>query len=216
MPNFSAFMADWGIEVQASGSVVMESDNNHYVGNQLTPLLEFAEDTIFDDESSKVALGYAVAPIQTLWDSHSGISVTTLMSTYDTAYSVSTEEIGSYEPDENELQSYPVVTMSAKGVSGTQVVYSRVITVASTEMFNYYTQYSSTANSDCALTLFRYLSGTTGDEDKVYIDSTELTSTDFTVSSGMVNVVGMMIFMIAVPLLVLAAGLIVWLRRRHL
>ena len=117
---------------------------------------------------------------------------------------------------ENEKQSYPVMTISAKGVSGSTVTYSRVITLASTEMFNAFTQYSSTANSDCAVTLFRFLSGTTGDEDKVFIDSTKLTSTDFTVSSGMVNVVGMTIFMILVPLLVLAAGLIVWLRRRHL
>lgn len=216
MPNFNAFMADWGIQVQTAGSVVMESDKNYYVGNGLTPLLQFGEETIFDDYSSRTAIGYAITPIKVLWESHSGISVSTVLSTYDSAYSVSTDAIGTYEPKENEKQSYPVMTISAKGVSGSTVTYSRVITLASTEMFNAFTQYSSTANSDCAVTLFRFLSGTTGDEDKVFIDSTKLTSTDFTVSSGMVNVVGMTIFMILVPLLVLAAGLIVWLRRRHL
>lgn len=216
MPNFKAFMADWGIGVQESGSIVMESDNSRYVGNGLTPLLQFGEETIFDDYSSGVAVGYAIAPIEVLWENHSGISVSTVLSTYDSAYSVSTENIGTYEPKDSDKKSYPVMTVSAKGISGSKVIYSRVITLASTEMFNYYTQYGSTKNSDCAVTLFRFLSGTTGDENKVYIDSTKLTSTDFTVSSNMVNVVGMTIFMILVPLLVLAVGLIVWLRRRHL
>ena len=216
MPNFKAFMADWGIGVQESGSIVMESDNSHYVGNALTPLLQFGEETIFDDYSNGVAIAYAVAPIEVLWDSHSGIAVSTVLSTYDSTYSVSTEDIGTYEPKDEDKKSYPVMTISAKGVSGSTITYSRVITLASTEMFNYYTQYGSAKNSDCAVTLFRFLSGTTGDENKVYISPTKLTTSDFTVSSSMVNMVGMTIFMILVPLLVLAVGLIVWLRRRHL
>lgn len=216
MPNFKAFMADWGIGVQEAGSIVMESDNSRYVGNGLTPLLQFGEETIFDDYSSGVAVGYALAPIEVLWESHSGVAVSTVLSTYDSAYSVATENINTYEPKDSDKKSYPAMTISAKGVSGTRVTYSRVVTLASTEMFNSFTQYGSTKNSDCAVTLFRFLSDTTGDENKVYIDSTKLTSADFTVSSNMVNMVGMTIFMILIPLLVLAVGLIVWLRRRHL
>lgn len=216
LPNFSAFLADWGIEVAEPGSIVMETDNSHYTNNPLFPLLKFGEDTIFQEYANKVAIGYAVTPFNVLWESHSGVSVDTLLSTYDSAYSVSAEKIADYVPTDDDKRSFPVLTMSSKGMSGTKVIYSRVVTLGSTEMFNSFTSYSSAANSDCALALFRFLSGTTGDEDKVYIAPTTLTSTDFTVSNSLVTTVGLIIFTITIPLLVLVAGFVVWLRRRHL
>ena len=202
LENISAFMADWGIGIQHSGQVIMESEKNNYVGTGLYPLLQFSEEHLFG-EVSRPAIGYAPVPIEVLWDHHSGVSVTTMISTSKTAYSVSAEEIGKYEPKEEDMKSFPMMTVSSKAVGGEKVTYSYLVTLASAEMFNSCIGFSSTANPDAALQLFRYLTDTTGDENKIYIAPTDLTASDFTVSAGLVNTVGMTIFMIVVPIIII-------------
>lgn len=58
--------------------------------------------------------------------------------------------------------------------------------------------------------------GTTEEENIVYIESTDVGATNMTMTATQVQIVGLWIFVILVPLAVIIAGIVVWIRRRHL
>ena len=223
MPNLDAFLADWGMKLGDAGAYLRESNDKRYVvGNPELMLL----DVNADDDSCLKAFGKATvgtllsAPMQLLFDYNSGVSTKALLTTSETAYVVPSgvEDASKYEPKDSDYGKNVVLGYGEKYVSkNNEQLYSRVAVCTSVYALNLDLLMSSTFNNkDIALTFFKHMTGTVGDDDQVYIAATEFKSTDMTLSYSTVNIIGRWIFTILVPLAVLAMGLVIWLRRRHL
>jgi ABC-type uncharacterized transport system involved in gliding motility auxiliary subunit len=94
-------------------------------------------------------------------------------------------------------------------------VYSRVSVCASTDALDTWVNQLS-GNRNLALQYFKHLTGTVGEDHSVYIEGLKFTMTDMAVTLRQVNTIGLTIFTITIPVLVLLVGMIIWLRRRHL
>ena len=75
---------------------------------------------------------------------------------------------------------------------------------------------STFGNAKYLVDIARYGTGTTGVEAAVPSNKQQSITTDITMSSSMMNWMGLGVFTIVFPILVLATGLVVFLRRRHL
>ena len=178
-----------------------------------------------DDDSCLKAFGKSTvgtllsAPMQLLFDYDSGVSTKALLTTSETAYVVPSgvEDASKYEPKDGDYGKNGVLGYGEKYVSkNNEQLYSRVAVCTSMYALDYFLSTNTYGNKDIALTFFKHMTGTTGDDDQVYIAATEFKGSDMTLSYSTVNTVGLWIFTILVPLAVLAMGLVIWLRRRHL
>ncbi len=66
------------------------------------------------------------------------------------------------------------------------------------------------------MSLFRQLTGTTDSSEDIYISPVGVSQNNLTLSASQITTYGMIIFTVIVPLAVLVAGFVMWLRRRHL
>lgn len=221
MPNLDAFLADWGMKLGDAGAYLRESNDKRYVQYPELMLL----DVNADDDSCLKAFGKATvgtllsAPMQLLFDYDSGVSTKALLTTSETAYVVPSgvEDASKYEPKDSDYGKNVVLGYGEKYVSkNNEQLYSRVAVCTSMYALDYFLSTNTYGNKDIALTFFKHMTGTTGDDDQVYIAATEFKGSDMTLSYSTVNTVGLWIFTILVPLAVLAMGLVIWLRRRHL
>lgn len=222
MPNLDAFLADWGMKLGDAGAYLRESDDKRWTTYPELMLL----DVNADDDSCLKAFGDATvgtlmsAPMQLLFDYDSGVSTKALLTTSETAYVVPSDvkDASKYEPKDGDYGKNVVLGYGEKYISkNNEQLYSRVAVCTSMYALNAFLSTNMYGNNkDIALTFFKHMTGTTGDDDQVYIAATEFKGSDMTLSYSTVNTVGLWIFTILVPLAVLAMGLVIWLRRRHL
>lgn len=218
-PNLYAFFADWGLKVGAPGEVVLESNSSNYVQYPDTPLLNIssAEDSCLMDYADATVLGIDLVPLKVLFDYNNGVTTHVLLSTSDTAYIVPNgENTLSYSPSDEDYGKNAVLAYGEKFVSkNNDVLYSRVAICSSRHTLDGYVSTLS-GNKNITTQFFKYITDTVGNENAVYIDAIDFSATDLTLSQSFVNTVGLGVFTIGVPLVVLIIGLVIWLRRRHL
>ena len=106
------------------------------------------------------------------------------------------------------------MTVSSKPrTEGSDTYTSRVIAVGSTDYFNVSTAFNC-LNDEIFTTMANKITGR--DLEEVNISSRKLQDTSLQMTESQVTVIGLVIFIIALPVVVLVAGLVIWIRRRHL
>lgn len=232
-PKLNAFLNEWGINRIADGSYVVESEDERTVrGTQgLVPILQknTEENSILSSlaDNTNLILGYAPVPLEVISESGYGLEVQTLLSTYETAYMVPSDADADWEPDSGDYKSYPVLTNSRKAISIDGEYRTSNVTVCAaatvfdpdilaSSMIGSILSQSNLLNKNVLMTLLRDNTGTTEGEDIIYIQSTEVGATNMAMTESQVKVFGLWIFVVIVPLAVAAAGITVWIRRRHL
>lgn len=233
LPKLNALLNEWGINMISDGSYIVESDSSRSVsGTQgLVPVLEknTEDDSILSGlaNNSNLVLGYAPVPMEVISDSEYGLDVQTLLYTYDTAYMVPDDADENWEPGSEDYKSYPVLTNSRKAISiDGEYRTSNVTVCAAATIFDpdilassiigSILSQSNLLNKDVLMDVLRDNTGTTEEENIVYIESTDVGATNMTMTATQVQIVGLWIFVILVPLAVIIAGIVVWIRRRHL
>ena len=207
LPNLNAFLAEWGI--QPESTLICESDSSRYVTDQpgfcavnysegdLASQFRGREDHLFI---------YNCRVMRTLFDQQGSIRTTALLETADTGLEMAVDEDGNVTQVGSGVL-YPAV-MSVK----TNEEHQASVIALGTSLF-FHDTLLSYGNDSYAISLFN---GLCGREDAVSIPSRTIGVPTIQLSEAQTVTIGLVIFTIALPLLILAGGLILWLRRRQL
>ncbi len=207
LPNLNAFLAEWGI--QPENTVICESDSGRYVTDQPGYcVVDYSEGDLagqFRGNEDQLFI-YNCRVMRTLFDEQGSIRTAPLLETADTGLEMAVDESGNV----TEVGSgvlYPAV-MSVK----TNGEHQATVVALGTSLF-FHDTLLSYGNDSYSMSLFNTLCGR---EDTVSIPSRAVGVPAIQLSEAQAVTIGLIIFTIALPLLILAGGLVLWLRRRQL
>lgn len=216
LPNLTAFLKEWGMDVQQSTQVV-ESDPNNYITSDPSYVLA--------NQNSEIVLsrgmsdfGYLLmpqsCPVNLLFDSRSGITTQALATSNSTAYLYDGSQESMTNPQTGE---YPLAALAQKTVAaGGQEVNANVVVLGSTLMFVDGIINSNTFGDGKYLAaLSKYVTGTEGDTAGLETKQVQTSVADISMSLLQVMILGLGVFTILIPLIVVIIGLVVYYRRRR-
>lgn len=211
LPNLSAFLEDWGLKV--GSGLVLESDANKVLSASAAYIYANATDKVLSGTYSNLVAPFS-SPIEILFDTNSGISTYPLIQTNDTAY-VSLDDQVSDNPD---TDTYTTAALAQKSETvENSIVRTNVIVLGnSMSLTESFISGSTFGNRTFMTDLMKYATDTTDSGTGLTISQTETNAYDITGTSTIIFFVGLVVFTITIPLAILIAGLVVFLRRRHL
>lgn len=212
------FLADWGIEMQ--GGFVCEMDQKN-IYNQQTGGLVFGASVADEDINAKlsnkglpVVAAYAT-PITTLFDTKDNRQTRVLLKSADTSILIPADaDAETFDPSKQDQTAMNLVVQGNKMRSGDNgFVSSSVIAFGSAEMMNSTAlTYGGYGNGDFVVTA---VNDVCGKDSVVKILPIDLSYSAITISQTQVTT-NAIIFIGIIPLLILAVGVVVFVRRRHL
>lgn len=211
-PEIDAFLKDWSVSV---GFYDVGQTDANYLISSLTPYAHRQRicDTDYTSGvygTSLYTLGADMRPVFVVDNGPADVEV--LMKTYDNAflYPLENKTGEGFDIDTAQKGEFNEVTVSTKYASdGTP---SRVFTVGSDTLSGgYLMAYSNTNNGDFFVNIFNYVSGK---EAGVVIKAKAPIDLTFEMNAKTANTLAV-ILCVVVPVCVIAAGIAVWLRRRH-
>lgn len=216
LPNLMGFLEEWGISYDPT-SVILESDSSRTFGNSALYLSDAnTEDKIPDGDYSLLVTPYSV-PVTRLFDANNSIVTYTLASTSEGSYLQKTDS----EEDASETaekKSYDTAVIARKSLDSSGMgAYANVIVLGSTYMLDPSTLTTSTfSNGTYFADLAKYATDTTETNNTVYSPRVEAGTKDMTATTNVINFLGLGVFTITIPVVILLVGLVVYIRRRHL
>lgn len=214
MPNLTAFLEEWGVSPQAG--LVAETDSGNMVVSDSTGVLVTPTDEILGDNSYDRLVSYYSAPLEVLFEANADISTYELWTTSDSCY-VITEDTTEEEAADPETSSQVVATLSSKLVEVNDSYVSRSVMVFGSSVIFTDSFMNTTAFSDADYVrdLLLYITGTDASSVTTSTERVQTNVLDVTASRGTINILGI-VFIAGIPVVILAAGLIIFLKRRHL
>ncbi len=217
LPNFYDFLSQWGITVEEG--ILFETNENNHIPDEPTTLGSYpveSEDDITENMELFIS-GYNV-PLDLAYENKEGITVSALVATPE---SVVAAPVGTSNDwagaDEYEKKSYPTVIQAVKEAynSDNESIRSTVVAFSSIEfIYSAYSKQASVSNMDLAFELAERL--VRADKDGVKFVSKEITSESYaekiTESSSRTM---QLVFMIALPIVCIAAGIYIFIKRRN-
>lgn len=210
-PNLDNFLSDWGLSVGYSD--IGQSDSRYLVSS-ITRFFHLQQvcDTPFTEGvygSGLYALGADLRPVYTL--TKADVTTRVLMKTYDGAFLYPLDyEGGDFDFSDVEKSEYNDVVVSTKTLEdGTP---SRVFAFGSDVLSgSYLLSYQNGLNSEFFTNLFNVISGR---EVGITIKEKVPLSVTFEMNAQTANTLAV-VLCVVIPLLVVAAGITVYIRRRH-
>lgn len=216
LPNLMSFLEEWGISYDST-SMVLESDSSRTFGNSALYLSDVdSENGIPDGDYPLLVTPYSV-PITRLFDSNNSVVTYSLAATSEGSYLQKTDS-DEDASETAEKKSYDTAVLARKSLdsSGTGA-YANVIVLGSTYMLDPSTLNTSTfSNGDYFIDLAKYATDTTNSNNTVYSPRVQAGVQDITATTNVINFLGLGVFTITIPVVILLAGLAVYIKRRHL
>ncbi len=210
-PNIDSFLADWGLSVGYSD--IGQSDDRYLV-SAVTRFFHIQQicDTPFTEGvygSSLFALGADLRPVFTSGNTDAQTRV--LMKTYDGAFLYPLDHEGeSFDYSGVEKGEYNDVVVSTRTTSNDTP--SRVFAFGSDTLSGaYLLSFGNGVNSEFFANLFNIISGR---EAGITIKEKQLAAPTFDMSAKTANTLAV-VLCVVIPVLVIAAGITVYIRRRH-
>ena len=215
LPNLSSFLEEWGVSV-GTGSVVMESDANRYaLSDPRCVIVDSVGKSMKTNTYSRLVSPLSV-PIEVLFTDNGGVGVEALWTTSEGAYVV-TESTSQEEIENPETAKQNVATLSSTLTQfGNDFYFRSVIVFGSSNIFSDGFMATAFDNADFLSDLMKYATDTDGSSVSVLTERVQTNTMDVTASQNTIMVLGLGVFTIALPVLLLAAGLVIFLKRRHL
>lgn len=215
LPNLSAFLEEWGISYDPT-SMVLESDTSRILsGNPGYYFSDVDTETAIPSGDYPLLITPYSVPVDILFDSNNGISTYVLSATAETSYLQKTDS----EEDASETaekKSYDTAVLARKSLDSTGTGgYANVILLGSTHMLTYVNQ-SAFSNASYVTELAKYATDTTNTNNTVYTPSVQTGVQDMTATTAVINFLGLGVFTIAIPVIILLVGLVIFFKRRHL
>lgn len=207
--GLQTFLEEWGVSVE-EGTVFETDDSRMFLTSPNTIFVK-NNDTLLADKTYSYLLAPVSCPLRILFDSNDGIYVFPLLSTADTAMVVQEDQaVG-------ETASQTIAAYSYREIqAGGRMTYRNLITMGSSmALTSPYINSDSFGNREWVCDLLR-LATNTKSNTAVIPRQTALAVMDITASKQTIDIVGMGIFTIAIPMCILAAGLVIYRKRRNL
>lgn len=217
LPNLTAFLKEWGMDVQQAAQVV-ETDPNSYITSDPSYLLANPSGDIMLSRATS-SYGYLLmpqsCPINLLFDNRNGVTTHTLATSNSTAflYDGSEESVNNPQTGEQTLAALAQKPVTAGG----QEVNANVVVLGSTFMFVDGIINSNTFGDGKYLTdLSKYVTGTEGETAALETKQVQTSVADISMSLLQVMIFGLGVFTILIPLIVVIIGVAVYYKRRRL
>ena len=219
-PNIESFLNEWGLSVDYS--VVMQSDSNYYyVYDEASMYIPHSHlqqicDTKYAGSAygdGRYTYGAYMRPVVQLWDggSKGNIEQEILMQSYDGAFLYPLTEDSDFNLESAEKGIYNDAVMAYKVHSKTQEV-TRLAVFGSDMLANsYFMGLTNGNNSKFLINMFNHICGK---EEGITITPKSFTTTGFDMTAQQADTLAI-VLCIVIPVLVITAGIIIWIRRRH-
>ncbi len=216
LPKLSSFLEEWGVSVQ-SGAMVAESDSSRYVSANPSYVVVNAVGKALEGNTYDRLICPMSLPIEILFEGNGDVGVEALLSTSPAAFVV-TENSSQEELENPESTAEQVVATRSSTLAqfGNSFRYRSVIVFGSSYMFTDTFLQTAFDNSRYVTDLMKFATDTDGSEVTVMTERVQTNIVDVTASQSTITVLGLGVFTIGLPVLMLAAGLCIFLKRRHL
>lgn len=217
-PNIDMYLSEWGISV--GNGVIYQTDTNYgyaSYGSAYGQLLSVADTEYLDNmtvSSYAQYFGNYVRPVNILWEEYSNYENIPLITTYG-----ETSVIIPFDAPENwSLDDATDTGMFNAAVEASKVlfrettpVFSKLIVLGSELMlYDSYLTTTNYTNGEFALSLFN----TNNEQETISIAPKNFTMSTFEVVPAVTNPIAI-VFSIVLPIVIVAAGIVVWVRRRR-
>lgn len=213
-PKLDNFLAEWGIQV---GSGVIYQTDTSYVTMYQTYQIEQLTDNDYTAKLSNPDLYMFVVnsrPIYTLFTESGNMTTNVLLKSYPGAVIMPVDDENWTPESAGQMGEYNSIVESSKvKYEGTTPFTSRVIAFGSLEMFDsYILEQQNFNNAEFFVNMYNIISGK---EDGITITPKNLIQPLLEITVKTKDALGI-VFALVIPVLILAVGVIIWLRRRHL
>lgn len=208
-PNIDEFLADYGVEI-GEGAICETYASNYYNQQFLTISSELSDNFMQDvGTSDPKLLIQASRPVKLLFDEKNKIATEAYVKSTDDAFVMNLEDGSTIEKGQ---QNYVTVSSRVAYEDGGDSIYSNVIVAGSEFMFSdRYLQYTQYQNREYFLSL---LNGITHKTDGIVIEPKVIEGNVYDVNESQKTVLKWT-FILIIPVIVLAVGMIIWLRRKN-
>ena len=224
LPNLNTFLEEWGLGV--SQDVVYEQNTQNLFMPMPGAIVIEADDEVDFGSSSTYDMLVTMnsIPVEMLFDNSNSVVTYPLLHSMETACLVNSENVDLYntqDPSASEIvtDEYSVAAMGSKSIHMDDGEYytASVIGMGSSMMFDPAILDTNTFNNaQYVIDLFKYVSDTSESDTAVYSSGTQMYVMDINMSMQTANVLGVGIFTVLPLAALLIAGVVVYLRRRHL
>lgn len=209
LANLEEFLNEWGIDIQKAG--VVENDmNNVMPGRDALNIFVSSSSELFGANYDYIASPYS-SPLKLMFNSKDNIDTQALWTTSDTTYVIENEE-----NDTIQTAQQVVAAMASKMLekNGGYVNESVVVFGSSDALLDGLVSSNTFGNRQFFTDLFLEITG--ADSSQVYIEPLKVNQYNMKITASLVNVLGIGVFTVAIPLVIIAVGLVVFRRRRYL
>lgn len=213
LPRLEEFLEKWGIRVQLSS--VIETDNRRIINvNPYFSTTQIEESELTDtmtDTSIPLTLPFA-RPLETVFETNLERNTTVLLRSSDSSaaipYGLTEEELKNWTAEE--YQSFPLAILSRKSFADGQtsqvVVYGSSVSLSDSLLDS-----GSFSNADYYLSVLNTL---TQRENVISIQSKTIGGQELGLNTAQVFTIGFLLIAV-VPIVTLACGCCLWLKRRN-
>lgn len=220
-PNIDAFLSDWGLAVERS--LVGQSDTNYvfryFDQDSYGYMYGYMQQVLETDYAGSAygnnlyTYGSNMRPVIQLWEggSRGGIEQQILMKSYDGAFSIPLDADENYEVDAADTGVFNDAVIAYR-VHSTNHTFSRVAVFGSDKLASsMFMSYSNANNGKFFINMFNNISGK---DEGVTITSKSFATTGFDMTSQQADTLAVFLC-IVIPVVVIALGIVIWVRRRH-
>jgi len=217
LPNLEVFLKEWGVVV-SDGAVFETTASRTYQYQPYYPTADYVDETYrnkLKDASAPVLMPLS-RPLEVLFTMRDNNFTELLLQFSETSGVRPAEAVESFTADQAERWGpIPALVLASKRIYGTTGVTqfrSNLVISASTAMLGDFSiQNTSLANSEYLLNLLNTLCART---DVVNIEPKSLAGETLSISTSQANALGIVMAGV-LPLLIVAAGITIWLVRRY-
>ena len=220
-PNINAFVEEWGIKI-GDGVIAENNAQNRISASSPYNIMTYIESNDYSGGIPQETITSPVAvpnsrPLEVLFEHFGNIDAVSLLNTSETAF-VMTNEMMEHIAETNEMpeiteQSVSVMALARKYAFVDNVqTYSNLLVLGSDYILDgSLTSMTYYNNGDYFISIVNNISGK---ENGIYIVAKDLSSPTYETNAAQANTLRIL-FMFVLPALVAAAGIAVWLKRRH-
>ena len=219
IPNIIEFLKEWGISY--ADGVLYETNSSNHLPSYPTALFSFNNETDLKgiQSDSDRYISNNNLPMTTIYENYDSKETNIIASTSDATVAAPLGIDEKWTPDSSyEKKSYPtlIVTNDSAVVDGTYKS-SYVAAFSSADfIYSYYaTQASACGNLELSLNAATVLAGFDTDAQLLFIDKTVTVESFADQISESGAAVIRIIFVVLTPILLIAAGFVIWFRRKN-
>lgn len=216
LPNLAGFLEEWGLKVE-EGMVAETDSSRMLLGSAAYMLVDQGEEILPDNQYSNLIAANS-CPITRVFEGNGDVKTDAVWTTSDSAY-VFTDGMDETAAENAKTDVQTVAAMATQFVQDSEKKTFRrsVLVFGSSYVFtDTFMNASAYGDKSFITDLMKYVTETDGSAVSVYTDQVQTNVRDVTASAATMNLLGLGVFTIGIPVAILVVGLVIFLRRRHL